>query len=161
VGALGNVLGTLNEIGHQGNGGNSILDKLGFPDGIVLDAVEKHPGLEDKKIILVGGQIFLKSRGTVFLGIAVGVLTVRKEYATDVHALRKEEIDSPQGSLDAGRVSIIKDRDIGRIAFDEAYLLGSEGSSAGGYGVFNARLVHRDNVDVTLDKIAFISLGDS
>ena len=160
VGALGYVLGTLDEVGHEGDGGHGVLDELGLADGVVLDAVKEDAGLENDEVVLVGGQVFLEGRGAVFLGVAVGVLAVGKEDAADVHALGEEEVDGTEGGLDTGGIAITEHGDVGGVAFNEAYLLGGERGAAGGHGILDTRLVHGDDVDVALDEVALVGLGD-
>lgn len=159
VGALGDILCALDEVGHQSYGIHRFLDEFGLADGVVLDTIEENTRLENNEVVLMGGQIVLQGTGAIFLGITVGILPIGEKDTAHVHSLRKEQVDGTECGLDTGRITIVKDGNIGGVAFNEAYLLGGERGAARGYGVFHTRLVHGDDVDITLNEITLIGLG--
>ena len=132
-GGLFDVFLPFDHVGNDGNGANDFFEDFGFADGVVLDVFEEYAGFEFDEILFVGAEVFLKLSGTVFLGVAVGVFAVGEENDTDVHAFFEEEVDSSEGGFDAGGVAIVKDGDVGSVAFDEADLFGGEGGAAGGH----------------------------
>ena len=108
----------------------------------------------------MGIDVCLIVRGIVLAGKAVGVVPVRQQHHLDVHALLQQHVDAAQGSLDACHVAVIEHGDVVREAVDEAYLSRSEGRTRGSNHILDARLVHRDDVGVSLHQEATVLLDD-
>ena len=134
-GGLFDVFLPFDHVGNDGNGANDFFEDFGFAYRVVLDVLKENAGFEFDEILFVGAEVFLKLSGAVFLGVAVGVFAVGEENDTDVHAFLEEEVDGSEGGFDASGVAIVKDGDVGSVAFDETDLLGSEGGAAGGHGI--------------------------
>ena len=76
--ALRHVFRAFHQVWHQRNGAHYVAQNLGLADGVALDILRQHLGFEQDEVALVLFQILLQLGRAVFLGIAVGVLSVGK-----------------------------------------------------------------------------------
>ncbi len=95
------------------------------------------------------------------LGKRVRVLALRQQQHLDIHAVLKQQLDTPQRSLDARGVSVIDKRDIARETLDKPHLLNRQSRARRSHHIAYARLVHRYDIHVTLHDDTLPGLGDS
>ena len=68
----------------------------------------------------------------------------------DDHSLLEQHVDTAEGGLDASRVPVVEHGDIVRETFDEPDLVRSQGCTGGCRNILYPRLMHGDDVGVTL-----------
>ena len=90
----------------------------------------------------------------------IRVLPVRKQHDLHVHTFRKHHRYAAQGSVDAGRITVIHYGDVGCELVDEAYLLHGKRGTAGCYDIAYAQLVHHHHIDVAFNQYAPVQTGN-
>lgn len=146
--------------GDEGDGFGDFGDDVGFFAGVVFGFLHEEAGFEADE---VGGgvvDVFLEVGGGLFSGVGVGVFAFGEEDDFDVEAGFEEEVDAADGGFDACVVAVVEDGYVVGEASDEADLALCEGGSAGGDDVFEAGLVHGDDVGKAFYEKAEVVFDD-
>ena len=153
-GAFVDALSAFHQVAHKGNGVHHLAGGLRYFQGVVTGVFQQYSGFETHKVDGVVLDKILYGLGAVFLGVAVGVVVVGEKHHTHPHAFAQQQVDGAYRRLDTWRVAVVHQGDVAGVAFYHAYLLFGERGAARGNGVFQSRLVHRNNVDITFHKVA-------
>ena len=89
----------------------------------------------------------------------VGVVAVGQQQHPDVHALCKQHVSASQCGMDAGLVAVVDKHDVLRKPVEHTYLVERESRARIGNHVFQAALVHRYDVSVSLHHVDAVLLG--
>ena len=95
-------------------------------------------------------------RRVMALRITVRIFAVRQQHHLHVEACFQEHVDTSQRRMDTGSVSVVQHGDITREPFDQPYLRLGQSRTSTCYHVLDTRLIHRDNVQLSLHQVTHI-----
>ena len=97
----------------------------------------------------------------MFAGKRVRVVSVRQQTYFDIHAFFQQHVNPSDRGFDACYVTVIEYGNVVGETMNQTNLPRSQCGSRRGDYVFYARLVHRDNVRVSLDQETSVLLDNS
>ena len=148
------------DIRDDGDGGRDIFDQRCAFERVVARILAQQRRFETDEIRLVVLYIADELRRVMALRIAVRVLSVRQQHHLDVEPRLEEHVDTPERRMDTCRIAVVEHGDVTREAFDEPYLRFGQRRTAAGDNVLDTRLVHRDDIHLSLHEITHVGSGD-
>ena len=95
-----------------------------------------------------------------FLGVRVGIVTVRKEHDFDRHALRQQHVNAPKRGPDPCGVAVKNDRDMLGVAANQVDLARGQCRPTGRHHVGHPSLAHRHHIRVAFHQEAAFFLDN-
>ena len=121
------------------------------PLGILLEVVfVLEPPQPEVQRVAHAVQQCLEPLGAILFDVLIRIFCTRDLQHTHLDRAVAEQFQRAQGGLLAGLIRVVAQDDFLRILADELYLIRSQGRAAGADRRVDARLMHGNNVHVTL-----------
>ena len=147
-------------VGYERDALHHVGDQSRPPDGIITHLLEKKLRFKTNEIDLILRDETVEILGILLLGKGVGILSVGQQHHLHIHAILQQQVDTPQGCFDTGRISVVEHRDVLREAVDHPYLSVGEGCPRRGDYILYACLMHGEHIGIPFHQEAFILFYD-
>ena len=108
----------------------------------VAFVAQQQVGLELYEVGLMFFDILTEVGCRMFARERVGIVAIRQEQHFKVHSLREQHVGSTHSRMDASRITVVQQSDIGREAMEYVYLMNRECRARVCHYILYATLVH-------------------
>ena len=147
-------------IRDDGYGGSDVFDERSAFLRIVSGILAQQGGFEANEIGLVLFDIADELGGVVVLSIAIGIFAVGQKNDLHVESFFEEHIYSSQRRMNTCGIAVIEHGDVTGEALNKAYLRFGQSRSAACDYVLDTRLMHRDDIHLSLHEVTHVSSSD-